>query len=78
MRKFVSALYGAGCVLALCASATVAQADGWCAGKTIVVFSGGPSGGTFNTIKDKGALQAASDTGRCCRCASNWFTSSPR
>lgn len=63
MRKFVSALYGAGSVLALCASATVAQAGGWCEGKNIVVFSGGPSGGTFNSIIDKGALQAATDTG---------------
>ena len=27
------------------------------------MFSGGPSGGTFNSIIDKGALQAAEDTG---------------
>ena len=63
MRKFVSALYGAGSVLALCASAAAAQDEGWCSGKNIVVFSGGPSGGTFNSIIDKGAMQAASDSG---------------
>ena len=41
MRNFLSALFAAGSVLALCASATAAQAEGWCAGKKIVVFSGG-------------------------------------
>ena len=63
MRNFLSALFAAGSVLALCASATAAQAEGWCAGKKIVVFSGGPSGGSFNSIIDKGANQAATDTG---------------
>ena len=63
MRNFLSALFAAGSVLALCASATAAQAEGWCAGKKIVVFSGGPSGGSFNSIIDKGANQAAADTG---------------
>ena len=63
MRKFLSALCGAGSVLALCASVSVAQAEGWCAGKKIVVFSGGPAGGSFNSIIDKGATQAATDTG---------------
>jgi simple sugar transport system substrate-binding protein len=41
----------------------MAQSAGWCSGNDIVVFSGGPAGGTFNSIIDKGANQAAIDTG---------------
>lgn len=63
MRGIVSALSSAASVVALCATAAAAQTEGWCAGQDIVVFSGGPSGGTFNSIIDKGALQAAADTG---------------
>lgn len=63
MRKSVSALLGAASLVALCATAANAQVEGWCSGKRIVLFSGGPSGGTFNSIIDKGALQAAADTG---------------
>ena len=40
-----------------------AQEAGWCSDKTIRVFSGGPAGGAFNSIIDRGALQAAEDTG---------------
>jgi len=63
MRNPVSALLGAASLVALCATAASAQEEGWCAGNRIVLFSGGPSGGTFNSIIDKGALQAAMDTG---------------
>lgn len=63
MRRTFSALSGAISFVALCAMGVSAQAEGWCSGKNIVVFSGGPSGGTFNSIIDKGALQAAADTG---------------
>ena len=56
-------LSGAAAVLALVAGMASAQEGKWCAGQDIVVFSGGPSGGTFNSIIDKGALQAAEDTG---------------
>lgn len=63
MRRTFSALRGAISVVALCATGVAAQAEGWCSGKNITVFSGGPSGGTFNSIIDKGALQAAADTG---------------
>ena len=43
--------------------AAQAQEAGWCAGQDLIVFSGGPAGGTFNSIIDKGATQAAMDTG---------------
>jgi simple sugar transport system substrate-binding protein len=62
MRKVVTALLGAASLVAVAASAN-AQVEGWCSEQNIIVFSGGPSGGTFNSIIDKGALQAASDTG---------------
>lgn len=63
MRGLVKALLGAASIAAICTTAASAQEAGWCGGKRIVVFSGGPSGGTFNSIIDKGALQAANDTG---------------
>ncbi len=63
MRKSISTLVGAASLVALCTTTASAQVQGWCAGKNIVVFSGGPSGGTFNSIIDKGALQAAQDSG---------------
>jgi simple sugar transport system substrate-binding protein len=63
MRKIVSALLGATGLAAISATGAVAQVNGWCAGKDLIVFSGGPAGGTFNSIIDKGALQAAADTG---------------
>ena len=47
---------------ALMSGAALAEGR-WCAGQNIIVFSGGPAGGTFNAINDKGALQAAEDTG---------------
>ncbi len=62
MRKRFAALLGA-TGLAAMATAAVAQDDGWCAGQDITVFSGGPAGGAFNSIIDKGAMQAAADTG---------------
>ena len=63
MRGFITALLGAASIAAICTTGAAAQEQGWCGGKKIVVFSGGPSGGTFNSIIDKGALQAANDTG---------------
>ena len=63
MRKTVTALCAASSIAAICATAAAAQTPSWCSGNDIVVFSGGPSGGTFNSIIDKGALQAAADTG---------------
>lgn len=62
MRRIATAL-GAASVAALCATSAMAQSAGWCSGNDIVVFSGGPAGGTFNSIIDKGANQAAIDTG---------------
>jgi simple sugar transport system substrate-binding protein len=62
MRKSFAALLGATGMAAM-ATAAIAQEDGWCAGQDITVFSGGPAGGAFNSIIDKGALQAAADTG---------------
>ncbi len=48
---------------ALMATSVAAQEAGWCSDQTIRVFSGGPAGGAFNSIIDRGALQAAADTG---------------
>jgi simple sugar transport system substrate-binding protein len=64
MTKGGMRLAGAVAVLALSAGAALAQEDGkWCSGVDITVFSGGPAGGAFNSIIDKGAMQAAADTG---------------
>ena len=63
MKSRGVALLGAASIYALCVGAAAAEAEKWCAGKNIVVFSGGPAGGTFNSIIDKGATQAAEDTG---------------
>ncbi len=63
MDHLAKTLFGAACALTLIAGATTAQAGDWCAGKTIRVFSGGPAGGAFNSIIDRGATQAAEDTG---------------
>ncbi|MBO6854482.1 MAG: substrate-binding domain-containing protein [Marivivens sp.] len=62
MRRIASAFCAAS-VAAIMATSATAQSAGWCAGNDIVVFSGGPAGGTFNSIIDKGANQAAIDTG---------------
>lgn len=51
----------AGCAI-LVAGGAAAQ-DKWCSGVDITVFSGGPAGGAFNSIIDRGAQQAAEDTG---------------
>ena len=40
-----------------------AWAGDWCSGQTIRLFSGGPAGGAFNSIIDRGAMQAAEDIG---------------
>lgn len=45
------------------AGAAFADEHKWCSGQTIRLFSGGPAGGAFNSIIDRGALQAAEDTG---------------
>lgn len=63
MKKMISALLGAASLAAISATAVSAQTEGWCSGQDIVVFSGGPAGGTFNSIIDRGAIQAAKDTG---------------
>lgn len=54
---FASLLAAAGAVTAQEAT------PGWCSGVDITVFSGGPAGGAFNSIIDRGATQAAADTG---------------
>jgi simple sugar transport system substrate-binding protein len=63
MRKLAKIMLGAASAFALTAGAATAQEDGWCSDQTIRVFSGGPAGGAFNSIIDRGALQAAVDTG---------------
>jgi simple sugar transport system substrate-binding protein len=64
MRKLTKALLGGAAVLAVVAGSALAQ-DGekWCAGVNLTLFSGGPAGGAFNSIIDRGAMQAAADTG---------------
>ena len=63
MQKFAKVLLGAACAAALMTGSALAAGEKWCAGKNIIVFSGGPAGGTFNSIIDKGANQAAEDSG---------------
>lgn len=63
MTNVIKALFGAASALALTANIASAEGDQWCSGQNIIVFSGGPSGGTFNSIIDRGANQAAMDTG---------------
>ena len=63
MTTLPKILVGAVSALALSAMAAQAQEAGWCAEQNLIVFSGGPAGGTFNSIIDKGAMQAAMDTG---------------
>ena len=63
MGTFTKSLLVAASMAILLAIPAAAEGAKWCAGKKIVVFSGGPAGGTFNSIIDKGALQAAEDTG---------------
>jgi simple sugar transport system substrate-binding protein len=64
MRSLTKTLLGATSVLVIAAGAAMAQ-DGskWCSGVNITLFSGGPAGGAFNSIIDRGATQAAADTG---------------
>ncbi len=61
MRGIRTTLLGGAAALALTTGA--ALADGWCEGVDITLFSGGPAGGAFNSIIDRGARQAAEDTG---------------
>ena len=63
MHALVKGFIFAAASLILSATSVMAQENGWCSGKTIRVFSGGPAGGAFNSIIDRGALQAAADTG---------------
>ncbi|MDJ1018143.1 MAG: hypothetical protein QNJ35_16655, partial [Paracoccaceae bacterium] len=63
MRKTGTFLIGVASAAALMTTAATAQEAGWCSDQTIRVFSGGPAGGAFNSIIDRGALQAAADTG---------------
>ncbi|MDE0520455.1 MAG: substrate-binding domain-containing protein [Boseongicola sp.] len=61
MRKFRNSVLLALSGLAM--SVGTAWAGDWCSGQTIRLFSGGPAGGAFNSIIDRGAMQAAEDTG---------------
>lgn len=63
MNTLPRTLFAAASAIALTATAAQAQQAGWCADQNLIVFSGGPAGGTFNSIIDKGATQAAMDTG---------------
>jgi simple sugar transport system substrate-binding protein len=64
MRRLTTALLGATGGLAIAAGAAMAQDGGkWCSGVNLTLFSGGPAGGAFNSIIDRGATQAAEDTG---------------
>ncbi|MDE0209987.1 MAG: hypothetical protein OXJ64_08900 [Boseongicola sp.] len=61
MRKFRNSVFLAASGLAM--SIGTVWAGDWCSGQTIRLFSGGPAGGAFNSIIDRGAMQAAEDTG---------------
>ncbi len=61
MRKLRSSAFLA--ISGLAMSIGTAWAGDWCSGQTIRLFSGGPAGGAFNSIIDRGAMQAAEDTG---------------
>ncbi len=61
MRKFRNSVLLAASGLAM--SIGTVWAGDWCSGQTIRLFSGGPAGGAFNSIIDRGAMQAAEDTG---------------
>nr|WP_213394451.1 substrate-binding domain-containing protein [Yoonia sp.] len=64
MTKLMKALVGATSLVALSVGVASAQEGGqWCSGVDITLFSGGPAGGAFNSIIDRGAMQAAADTG---------------
>ena len=63
MKKLVLGMLATVSSMALLMAPAGAQEAGWCSDKTIRVFSGGPAGGAFNSIIDRGALQAAADTG---------------
>jgi simple sugar transport system substrate-binding protein len=56
-------LGGAAALAVLAGSALAEDGEKWCAGVNLTLFSGGPAGGAFNAIIDRGALQAAADTG---------------
>lgn len=61
MQARRTTLLGGAAALALIAGPVLAE--GWCSGVNITLFSGGPAGGAFNSIIDRGARQAAEDTG---------------
>lgn len=64
MTKLTKALVGATSLVAISVGVASAQEGGqWCSGVDITLFSGGPAGGAFNSIIDRGAMQAAADTG---------------
>lgn len=63
MRNIKKLVTGAISAVALSPTLLMAQSAGWCSDQTIRVFSGGPAGGAFNSIIDRGANQAAIDTG---------------
>jgi simple sugar transport system substrate-binding protein len=59
-----AASLGAASAFAIFTAPAMAQDGGkWCAGVNITLFSGGPAGGAFNSTIDRGANQAAADTG---------------
>lgn len=74
MRNLLNVLIaGAGTAATLATAPALAQEEGWCSDVTIRVFSGGPEGGAFNSIIDRGARQAAMDTGANVQIVySNW------
>lgn len=64
MKTMTTMLMAATASLAILAADSAAAQEGkWCEGVTIRLFSGGPAGGAFNSIIDRGAMQAAEDTG---------------
>ena len=63
MQRLRGLLASGVAAVALLAGEASAQTEGWCSGQTIRLFSGGPAGGAFNSIIDRGAMQAAMDTG---------------
>ncbi len=69
MRKSFVALLGATSLAVVGGTAATAQVDGWCAGQDIIVFSGGPAGGTFNSIIDKARFRPPPIPARMSSCS---------
>ncbi|MGA1598878.1 MAG: substrate-binding domain-containing protein [bacterium] len=63
MQKLLKSALLAAAALAISSTPVLAQQAGWCSGVKVRFFSGGPEGGAFNSIIDRGVRQAAIDTG---------------